>query len=391
VAGRTEMVSESQNPVWLAVGGLVALGAAIGIGRFVYTPILPLMVEDLGMTKTTAGVLASANFAGYLTGALGAASSAMPGSRRRWLIAALLVSAVTTGAMGILESTAAFFVLRFLGGIASAFALVFSSALVLDRLSAVGRSKLSAVHFAGVGVGIAASAIVVSALVAAGGGWRSLWLASGLLSLVCLSIVYSLIPDRAESPSPSTADAAPRSSALRNLVVAYGLFGFGYVITATFLMAIVRASEAARNLEPVVWLLVGLAAAPSIALWGYFARRMGNAKAFALACALEAAGVAASVLWSALPGIVASALLLGGTFMGITALGLIEARRLSHGEPRRTLAIMTASFGLGQILGPAFAGFVHDLTGSFLVPSLGAAGALLVAATLVVTPPRTVT
>lgn len=115
---------------------------------------------------------------------------------------------------------------------------------------------------------------------------------------------------------------------------------------------------------------------------------MGNAKAFALACALEAAGVAASVLWSALPGIVASALLLGGTFMGITALGLIEARRLSHGEPRRTLAIMTASFGMGQILGPAFAGFVHDLTGSFLVPSLGAASALLVAATLVVTPPR---
>jgi len=120
----------------------------------------------------------------------------------------------------------------------------------------------------------------------------------------------------------------------------------------------------------------------------FCANRMGNAKAFALACALEAAGVAASVLWSTLPGIVASALLLGGTFVGITALGLIEARRLSHGEPRRTLAIMTASFGFGQILGPVFAGFVYDLTGSFLVPSLGAAGALLVAATLVVTLPR---
>lgn len=115
---------------------------------------------------------------------------------------------------------------------------------------------------------------------------------------------------------------------------------------------------------------------------------MGNAKALALACALEAAGVAASVLWFALAGIVASALLLGGTFMGITALGLIEARRLSRGEHRRALAIMTASFGFGQILGPAFAGFAHDLTGSFVVPSLGAAGALVVAATLVVTPAR---
>ena len=153
-------------------------------------------------------------------------------------------------------------------------------------------------------------------------------------------------------------------------------------------MAIVRASAEVRSSEPVIWLLVGLAAAPSITLWGLLSSKMGNARAFALACALEAAGVAASVLWSAVAGIVASALLLGGTFMGITALGLIEARKLSHGEPRRTLAIMTASFGLGQILGPAFAGVVHDFTGSFLLPSLGAAGALLVAAVLVVVPPR---
>src|SRR5437879_12918742 len=101
---------------------------------------------------------------------------------------------------------------------------------------------------------------------------------------------------------------------------------------------------------------------------------MGNAKAFALACALEAAGVAASVLWSTLPGIVASALLLGGTFVGITALGLIEARRLSHGEPRRTLAIMTASFGFSQTLGPVCAGFVADLSGGLLLLWLWASG-----------------
>src|SRR5437667_11669112 len=82
------MISESQNPVWLAVGGLIALAAALGVGRFAYTPILPLMVEDLGMTKTMAGALASANFAGYPIGALVAARSATLDSRRRWFVPA---------------------------------------------------------------------------------------------------------------------------------------------------------------------------------------------------------------------------------------------------------------------------------------------------------------
>jgi predicted MFS family arabinose efflux permease len=143
-----------------------------------------------------------------------------------------------------------------------------------------------------------------------------------------------------------------------------------------------------RTSEPYVWLLVGLAAAPSVAIWGMAARRVGNAKAFGLASLLQAFGVSASVLSSSVAGIIASALLLGGTVMGITALGLIEARRLAPGDVRRTLAIVTASFGVGQILGPAVAGVLFDLTGSFLVPSLWAAAALLVAAMLTIVPAR---
>src|SRR5712692_7687302 len=165
--------SQSLTPVALAVGGLVAMAAAVGVGRFVYTPILPLMVEDLGMTKASAGVLASANFAGYLAGALLAATSMVAGSRRRWLLAALTVSALTTGAMGLASSTAVFLLLRFVGGLASAFGLVFASALVLDGLAATARSELSALHFAGVGVGIAISAVLSWTLTTLGDGWRS--------------------------------------------------------------------------------------------------------------------------------------------------------------------------------------------------------------------------
>jgi predicted MFS family arabinose efflux permease len=354
----------------------------VGIGRFVYTPILPLMAEDLGMTKGASGLLASANFGGYLAGALLAATPTVPGSRRRWLIAALIVSALTTGTTGCVSSHMALLTLRFAGGVASAFVLVFASALVLDRLSAAGRSDLSAIHFAGVGAGIALSAALVASLAAWDHGWRSLWLASGLTSLLAVGIVASLIPDRGEPATAKTARTSRVNPRLAALIVAYGLFGFGYIITATFLVAIVRGSDQARTFEPLVWLVVGLTAAPSVALWTSVGEKIGIARSFALACGIEAVGVAASVLWLAPTGILLAAALLGGTFMGITALGLVGARRLSRGEPRRTLAVMTAAFGLGQIVGPAFAGLVYDATGTFLIPSLTAVGALLVGALL---------
>jgi predicted MFS family arabinose efflux permease len=278
----------------------------------------------------------------------------------------------------------AFLALRFAGGVASAFVLVFASALVLDSLSAAGRPNLSAVHFAGVGTGIVLSAALVSSLAAWGGGWRSLWLACGLTSMFTVGIVAGLIPDRVEPATAITSCPSRANPPLTALVVAYGLFGFGYIITATFLVAIVRASDQVRAFEPLIWLVVGLTAAPSVALWTSIGERIGIARAFALACGVEAVGVAASVLWLAPTGILLAAALLGGTFMGITALGLVGARRHSQGDPRRTLAVMTAAFGLGQIVGPTFAGAVYDATGSFLVPSLAAVSALLVGALLAI-------
>jgi predicted MFS family arabinose efflux permease len=379
---------QDHDPLTLALGGLIALAAALGVGRFVYTPILPLMTEDLGMSNSVAGAIASMNFAGYLAGALIAASPVMRGSRRGWMIAALAASALTTGAMALTRSVLFFCALRFASGVASAFVMVFASALVLDRLNAAGRGKLSAVHFAGVGAGIAASAALVSTLTALGSGWRTLWFASAVLSLACLVGAAVLIPGGGDPPPAMATKPAGTRRALQRMVIAYGLFGFGYVITATFVVAIVRGSPELRAAETYVWLLVGLAAAPSVALWVAVARRIGNARAYAIACLLQALGVAASVLSAGVFGIYLAAVLLGGTLMGLTALGLIEARRLSIGDPRRTLALATAAFGLGQIVGPTVAGVLYDTTGSFTVPSLLAAGALLLAATLTSVPER---
>jgi len=366
----------------LGLAGFAALTAAMGIGRFVYTPILPVMVAELGLSKGEAGLIASANFLGYLAGALLAAGARSGGARRTWLLAALGASALTTGAMALDDSYGFFLAMRFLGGVASALVLVFASSLVLDRLAALGRAELSAVHFGGVGGGIALAAVLVSASLVLGADWRELWLVNAAGAFLAAGLVALLLPKGAE-PAIAPANTGPGGGGrLAILAVAYGLFGFGYVVTATFIVAIVRGSAAIASLEPVVWLLVGLGAIPSVALWGMAGRRVGELRAFALAAVVEAIGVAASVLWTAPAGIVTSALLLGGTFMGLTALGLVAARRFLPGAPRRAIAIMTAAFGVGQIVGPSLAGFLVDRTGSFLLPSIAAALALLLAAGL---------
>ncbi len=378
------MKTKSYNLTHVAFGGLIALAAAMGIGRFVYTPILPFMIESLSLTETAAGIIASANFFGYLLGALFAASSKLPGEQRSWLIVALVISALTTGAMGLTTSISIFLGLRFIGGIASAFVLVFGSALVLDRFENAGRPGLSAIHFAGVGCGIAISAILVSSLAAGGYDWWVQWVCSGIISLIALGAVLWLVPSKsAATPATSSEIGGQFDRRLPPLIVAYGLFGFGYVITATFISTIVRTSPQVQSIEPLIWLVVGLAAIPSVALWTGIGQRFGNAYAFAMACLVEGAGVAMSVLATNTLGIIIAAALLGGTFMGITALGLIYARQLSAGEPRRSLALMTASFGLGQMIGPSFAGMVYTINNSFLLPSLVASAALVAAACLV--------
>lgn len=368
----------NKSPLTLAVGGLLAMAAGIGIGRFVYTPILPPMVEALSLSKAEAGLIASANFVGYLAGALLAAVR-LPGSRRGWLLAGLVLNVVCLAAMGATTSLALFLLLRLAAGIASAFCLIFSSALVLERLAATRRSGLSALHFSGVGIGIALSAAVVALL----GDWRNMWLASaGLAALAAIAVALAVPAEAATATAAARTPRTRLSSAFILLAVAYFLFGIGYIITATFLIDIVRGSPAIRHLEPYAWVLVGIGAAPSVVLWGALGRRIGTLPAFAVASLVEAAGVVASVLWVETLGVVIAALFLGGTFMGLTALGLIGAREAGVGDPRGRIALMTASFSLGQIIGPVFAGIVYDSTGSLLWPSLLAAAGLVLAALL---------
>jgi MFS family permease len=369
------MKDSAQRFAW---SGAIALIVAMGIGRFVYTPILPEMSRALSLDHATAGWIASANFAGYLAGAL--LASLFEKQPRAATIIAMFASAITTAAMGAFTSPVAFIALRALGGAASAIVLVCGSTIVLAGLQAKGRDGLSALHFAGVGIGIALSAAMIWLM--GGAGWKAHWYASGALSLAGAFAVAFLLPS---PPCAAAQQAAParsgNSRAMLPLLIAYGFFGFGYVITATFLIVEVRGFHLGPAMEPAVWLLVGLSAVPSVAAWTWIGARIGLLRAYALASVIEAVGVAMSVLWPSLAGALICAFLLGATFVGLTALGLRGAREHAA-DPVRMIAWMTISFGTGQIIGPVFAGQLAAHTGSFTLATLIAAGTLLLAAAL---------
>jgi predicted MFS family arabinose efflux permease len=380
------MTPFARSPLAYAVAGMVAMAVAMGIGRFVYTPILPGMMEGLGLSAAEAGLIASANYAGYLLGALLAAGNW--GQGREWTIAVagLAASALLAAAMGLTDSVAAFLVIRFLAGLASAFVMVFLTTIIFARLGAAGRNELQAWHFGGVGLGIAISSLMIGALILAEAPWQANWLWSGALSVAGFLAMLALVdrgPSRAARPPAEP--PLPRSASLRKIILAYGIFGFGYVVTATFLVAIVRQSEAGPLFESVVWLVAGLAGLPSVWLWNKGAKRLGLIPTFVLACAVEAVGVVASIGLGGHAGPLIAGVLLGGTFIAITALGLQAGRQLAGDAPRRALAMMTAAFGLGQIIGPIVAGYVADWTGDFVLASLLAATALIVCAAIAAT------
>jgi predicted MFS family arabinose efflux permease len=364
------------------IGGILALAAAMGIGRFAYTPLLPAMQQAAGLDPTQAGLLAAANYAGYLAGALLAAFAVSPSGRIRILLVSTVAVAATTALMATTTDLAAWSVIRFVAGVASAGVLVLASGLVLDNLRRQGRASLSGWLFSGVGLGIVISGVVVR-LTGEALGWRGVWLLLALLATAAIYPCWRWLPRAANENAPAAASpsATARDHAVRIahvlLFAAYFLEGIGYIVTGTFLVAIVDGTRGLRGIGADVWIVVGLAVIPSVVLWAELAGRAGYARALAGAYVLQAVGIALPITGGA-GAAFASAVLFGGTFAGITALTLALAGHLAPGRSARLIGMLTAVFGVGQMIGPVLAGFIVSRAQSF-TPALAAASTMVLA------------
>jgi MFS family permease len=370
--------------VAVCVAAVAALAVAMGIGRFAFTPLFPLMVRD-GLLDSHAGaMLASANYLGYLAGAL--ASSRMRVKPAPLLAFGLLGTVLITAAVGWTASLSWWSVLRFLAGVMSAWVLVATSAWGLGWLAAIGRPDLAGVQFSGVGIGIAAAGLFCLLL---GTALPSPQMWIGLAALGALAIVPPLVLSRsmpapafaagARASAPQATPAAPRSTF--GLVVCYTLFGFGYILPATYLPALARQLVDDPSVFGLAWPVFGAAAALSTVIVSWRLAGANRLAVWAAAHVVMAIGVLLPAVWTSLASVTLAALLVGGTFMVITMTGMQEARARAEGQATRVLGRMTAGFALGQLAGPlASAGIArftaNEATALHLALGLSALGLL---------------
>jgi predicted MFS family arabinose efflux permease len=366
----------SLTPRRTVLTGLAGLAAAMGIGRFAFTPLLPLMQAD-GLTLSQGAWLAGANYLGYLLGALACiAWNPAPQRAARWGLAAV---ALFTLGMAPSPPFVWGLLLRLAAGVASAFVLVGISAWALGALAALRRTDAAGGVYAGVGVGMLAAGLLAMAVGLAGEpaatGW---WLLGGIAAAVTAWSWRSLQPAGAP-PAAGTAPAAPlpTRSALM-LVACYGAFGFGYILPATFLPAMARELVADPAVFGWTWPIFGAAAAVSTWVGGAMLRHTSPRTLWAASQLVMAVGV---LLPAAAPrsivALAASAVCIGGTFMVATMAGLQEARRVAGAAAPRLMAAMTAAFGTGQLIGPLLVG----AGGNAVWPAASAALVLLLSST----------
>jgi len=402
-----------------ALACMAALAAALGVGRFAFTPLLPLMFHGGALDLRHGGWLASLNYAGYFVGAVGCV--ALRFAPARIVRFGLAATALLTVAMGLTQSFWIWAVVRFVAGAVSAATFVFASQWGLRRLAQLGANEWGGVIYTGPGVGIVATGLMVSA--AGGLGARAGWIGFGLICVVVAALVWQVFGDDAREaaahaaggarsaaaaarPTASAATTATTASATPGtrhtptaasartaapaspshgaradafwLVLLYGVPGFGYIITATFLPVIARHALPGSMWPDLFWPMFGIALIVGALSAARLPLHWDNRLMLAACYVLQALGIALGIVWPNAVGFSLGSVLIGLPFTAITLFAMREARLLRGEHAAALMGYATGAYGIGQIAGPLVAAPLAASTGSFS-PSLWLAALALLA------------
>jgi len=378
---KSDIVTNSKSPLKVMLAGLFSLILTMGIARFAYTPLLPVMLDQTFLNDATGGWLATINYMGYMTGVLIAASVNDLKLKDTLYRIGLIIAIISTIGMGIIENYVLWSVMRFIAGLSSAGGLLIGSGLILNWMIRHDHKPELGLHFGGVGLGIAVTAIATMSMsgnsIWAHLDWAQQWQVFTILAVLCAIPAWLWLPRPANStvsePGKTLTDKPPRRNWMLLLYSSYFCAGIGYVISATFLVAIVDQQAHLYGKGSLVWLVAGIAAAPSCIFWDRVARKTGELKAISIALIFNIIGIIIPVFSHSLTGVLFSGFFFGATFIGIVSLMLTMVGKFYPTKPAKPMGRLTFSYGIAQIVAPAVSGTIAETAGNYSLSLIVAA------------------
>ena len=363
------MTEKQLQPWQVIVSGICGLVLTIGLARFAYTPLLPSLQAQTGLNDANAGVLAAINYAGYMSGAIAVAWIDSVRLRHRLYSLGLWMAILTTASMAVSPSFEIWALSRFVGGLCGAAGMLLGSGLVLGWLMRNGQRPELGLHFVGIGLGIVVSAIGAWGLSLIWPDWDAQWFAFACIGLFFLWPAWVWrppVPDElsTNSNSSNTPHIIP-TRWLWTMLVSYFAAGWGFVISATFTVAIVEREPLLAGQGHLAWAMVGLAAMPAVFIWDRIARLVGDKQALLIAFGLQTLSVLMPAASGSMLAAIVGAIGYGATFIGIVSLTLAMVGRLSPNNPGKAMARFTLGYGAAQMIAPVVAGYMAQSSGSF--------------------------
>jgi predicted MFS family arabinose efflux permease len=345
---------DSNNAILLA--GILALVVGVGVARFVFTSLLPAMLED-SISIAFAGVLASINYLGYLSGSVFSIFIKDIHTKVKYFRFGLFLCVASSFVLGLTENSTLWIIARLFAGFGAAMALVVGSAVVMLKLKSTNKTKAMGIHFSGLGFSIVITDLVMRAVFYYGGDWKDAWLVLAIIGAF-LSCYPAYILRFDKQPTNDIVkhkfDKSLFSPMVIILILAYFTEGVGMVVQATFLPDIVNSLEGLDGYGGYVWLAVGIAGIPSCIIWMRLAHRFGSINIMIVAMLLQIVGILIPTVSSNIVMNLISGLFFGATFIGLVALFMNFGGQLSKKNPVFIMGAITSAYGIGQIIAPLY-------------------------------------
>jgi predicted MFS family arabinose efflux permease len=347
---------DKNNNHAILLAGILALTVGVGVARFVFTSLLPPMLDDF-LNISFAGILASINYIGYLSGSLFSIFIKDTLTKIKYFRIGLMLCVITSLLLSVSENNTVWIISRLLAGFGAAMALVVGSAIVMLKLKNINKTKAMGIHFSGLGFSILITDLLMRGVFAYGGDWQDAWLVLALFGAIfsCYS-AYILSFDKQPLASivKHKFDKSLFSPLVIILIIAYFTEGVGMVVQATFLPDIINSLEGLSGYGGSIWLVVGIAGIPSSIIWMRLAHRFGSINIMIIAMMIQIVGILIPTISSNIYLNLLSGILYGSTFIGLVALFMNYGGQLAGNNPVFIMGAITSAYGIGQILAPLY-------------------------------------